>query len=80
MTREEAIFILRGKRNIVGEKTAEALDIAIKAIEQEPKIGRWTADRNCSRCGCRSMLGLCIENYCANCGAKMVKSQAENEG
>lgn len=36
MTREEAIFILRGKRNIVGEKTAEALDIAIKAIEQEP--------------------------------------------
>lgn len=36
MTREEAIFILRGKRDISGEKTAEALDIAIKAIEQEP--------------------------------------------
>lgn len=71
MTREEAIFILRGKRDISGEKTAEALDMAIKALEPEPKTGRWTADKKCSRCGCSSMLKLCIENYCANCGAKM---------
>ena len=38
MTREEAIFILRGKRDISGEKTAEALDMAIKALEQEPCV------------------------------------------
>lgn len=37
---------------------------------QEPKTGHWI-DKKCSACGCKSMLGLCIENYCANCGAKM---------
>jgi hypothetical protein len=51
----------------------------LPSITPQPKIGRWTADRNCSRCGCSSMLKLCIENYCANCGAKMVKSQPESE-
>lgn len=42
----------------------------LPSITPQQKTGRWI-DRNCSRCGCRSMLGLCIENYCANCGAKM---------
>ena len=39
-------------------------------VQPKPKTGHWI-DGKCSGCGCGSMLGLCIENYCPNCGAKM---------
>ena len=55
--------------------------------KQEPKTGRWIAVENeemetvgyyCSKCD----LPMETEqrtNFCPNCGAKMVKSQAESE-
>lgn len=47
---------------------------AEKALKQNPKTGNWV-DKKCSICGCKSMLGMCIENYCPNCGARMVEPQ-----
>lgn len=92
MTREEAIFILRGKRDISGEKTAEALDMAIKALEQEPKTGHWIGideepheDYECNRCGyVVSTYTANIEphteyKYCPNCGARMIEPQESED-
>lgn len=82
MTRDDAIKVLKKVKRVAEiyeSEDVKAYNMAIKALEQEPKTGRWTSDKKCSRCGCSSMLKLCIENYCANCGAKMVKSQPESE-
>lgn len=43
---------------------------ALPSVTSQPKKGHWI-DKRCSICGCHSILGLCVENYCANCGAKM---------
>lgn len=59
MTREEAIIYLKRADVTVGRepktKTAEALDMAIKALEQEPILDKIYADiqrlRGCS-CSC----------------------------
>lgn len=56
----------------------EALDLAIKALEQQPKTGHWkehdtTFGRNiyyCTACG-RSIEILYKYDFCPNCGAKM---------
>jgi hypothetical protein len=56
-----------------GEKFANEVN-KLPSVKPQPKMGRWI-DRKCSRCGCRSMLGLCIENYCGNCGAKMQEDE-----
>jgi hypothetical protein len=65
-------------KEIKGVEAALGYVKTIPPATPQPKIGRWI-DRKCSRCGCRSMLGLCIENYCANCGAKIIEPQ-ESEG
>ena len=51
----------------------EALDMAIEALEQKPKHGRWENVREnniggCSECGC---CGRAWMNFCWNCGAEM---------
>ena len=78
MTKEEAIEKLKYCKSVHNGSFGAALKIAIKALEQEPKTGHWI-DKKCSACGCKSMMGLCIENYCANCGAKMVKQQESED-
>ena len=78
-----------------GLQTVEALDMAIKdmaikALEQEPKTGHWRAvyqgdeiiNYRCSECelgdtnGSTNLYGW---DYCRRCGAKMVEPQAEKE-
>lgn len=87
MTREEAIALM--KRNADGyyPKMTEALDMAIKALEQEPayKVGKWIkqtlimplsdSTRDCVMCSeCKTHWELEYK-YCPNCGAKMVESE-----
>ena len=72
----------RTMRNYFGEITAEVIDVKdiMKlplVTPQEPKIGNWIdrevydADRwKCSECGRTEQYK---ENYCPNCGSKMVE-------
>ena len=81
MTREEAITVL----NMVeahGSLVIQAKDMAIKALEQEPKIGHWVHSKYCdycSECGC-DIPAYIIDwkwhkdveaKYCPQCGSKM---------
>ena len=116
MTNQEAIDIL--KCDISADKDGieychdtlgiEALDMAIKALEQEPKTGHWIEHDwedmrekgyyRCSVCGTgyqRFKKGTRksdvpyidgqeytlhnIDNYCPNCGARMVKPQESED-
>ena len=94
MTREEAIARIREHKIIhkMNEPRAiyisEALEMAIKALEQEPKTGLWIGideepheDWECDNCGFVIWADENIEkfHYCPNCGAKMVGSKAESE-
>ena len=92
MTREEEldwlcrlrseIYVYMPKEWIIPMNNA--LDMAIKALEQEPKTGHWIGideepheDYECNRCGyVVSTYTANIEphteyKYCPNCGAKM---------
>ena len=66
---------------MITDLDAEALRIAIKYIEQKPKIGHWIdcCERDpyyrCSECSER-IFGS-FRKFCPNCGAKMDKEQAE---
>lgn len=64
----------------------EAFDVAIKALEQQPKVGKWIktslsqvsgGDFNrgfkCSCCGYVTVVD--DFNYCPNCGARMTESE-----
>ena len=96
MTNQEAIDILKcdisadkqGIEYCHDEVGIEALDMAIKALEQEPKTGHWKGkelinpeyihqDRKiivCSECNFGMIQGILgYTNYCPNCGAIMVK-------
>lgn len=93
MTNEEAIKILKKARlaGIVDVGINRALDMAIQALEQEPKMGHWEQygdsweDKfKCSECGKEQPKILCGEqiighwsDYCPNCGAKMESEDAE---
>lgn len=93
MTNEEAAKVLKLEQDSlrenpkvkVDQRLYDAFDVAIKALEQEPKTGHWIAhevrlpDRTilnyrCSVCG-RKLIGYSTETlseapYC-HCGAKM---------
>ena len=93
MTREEAIKILT-KTDSVGVRlilstdeksrkhnaeSIEALNMAIKALEEQPKTGHWkktisengiTSAVRCSECGFEDNRYM-LFRYCPNCGAKM---------
>ena len=76
MTREEAIKNIKEHCYFASliPQAKEALDMAIQALEQEPKTGHWTHEYNgqtnhiCSYCRFESGRKW---NYCPNCGAKM---------
>lgn len=84
MTAEEAKEIIIKERDslkanpmlIVEDCLYEAYDMAIKALEQEPKIGKWErfADdyKKCSECGTIIMVYHGY-NYCPNCGSEMTE-------
>lgn len=77
MTREEAIIQLRlgpGINEDVSEKYNDAVNIAIEALQQEPKRGKWLnylkegLKWKCSECGSRFTT---LWDYCPHCGADM---------
>lgn len=84
MTRKEAIKQLNTmvcSTHINGmplgsmEEVRESLLMAIEALEQEPKIGRWIKSniggaKVCS--ACKAHMGLSSFKYCPNCGEKKV--------
>lgn len=91
MTRDEAIMVLKNEQPHCGkkalfpeEKKYEAYDVAIKALEQEPKTGHWREDIDnsrkwdrvrfyCSECGKWQTYGK--TGFCPNCGVKMEESE-----
>lgn len=90
MTRDEAksvLFDMLGKGIYVkNTKENQAILAALRAMEQEPKTGRWiyTGDYitdgmlKCSSCGYEHDVADRFL-YCPNCGAKMVEPQAESK-
>lgn len=75
MTRKEAIIDIRDNiKPVVGGKS---LDMAIEALEQEPKTGKWLIHSEYDTIECNRCFSLYSEyedfNYCPNCGAKMVE-------
>jgi PHP family Zn ribbon phosphoesterase len=91
MTREDAKAILKDclyKAEYKHGAYGIALEMAVKALEQEPKIGHWidimVGDMPAQACDqCKTFYPLSYtgggHNYCPNCGAKMVDEQ-ESEG
>ena len=67
----------------ITEQDFEAFDMAIKALEQEPKTGHWILDETdnsitCDKCGCliwANDISNGEAHYCPNCGAKMAESE-----
>jgi rubrerythrin len=98
MTREEAIANLKIIRvAFVDANTAEqaklideTFDMAIEALEQEPKAGHWEyvqydynsniGNWHCSECRTIAKSAP-MYKYCPNCGAKMkAESEEKNDG
>ena len=96
MTREEAILHMTLRReelkHSVGDldEDIKAFDMAIEALEQEPKTGHWIKysiprcgeqHYKCTSCGYYINFGQWGElytkefKYCPHCGAKMVEPQ-----
>lgn len=77
MTREEAVHELSTifGYGFYNERVDEALNMAIKALEQEPSraTGKWeitiNEDYRCDNCGL--ITSSYKANYCPNCGARM---------
>ena len=82
MTKEEAIMILKDcELNPCVPKDKEAAEMAIEALEQEPKQGHWIVVDDCGD----NLICECSEckdevwfkdasrmwNYCSSCGARM---------
>lgn len=88
MTREDAIDIIKSECYVFNPLNFDrstmintALDIAIKALEQEPKTGHWIVEvwnnkehRTCSVCQILVDYEPCY-HYCPYCGAKMAESE-----
>lgn len=87
MTREEAIKYLKEMKDGCNDTfhkvryvtKEETLDMAIKALEQEPKTGHWNdipkykdIAWQCSECGHFSTMK---HNYCPDCGCRMFEPQ-----
>ena len=93
MTREEAIHIVDiafdvpvairkadENRTYHEEEIRKAKEMAIKALEQEPKTGHWIRMKayekwGCSECSTVFRFTFKEHDYCPNCGAKMVNPQ-----
>lgn len=89
MTREEASKIIKDgiedmSLDFADEEQYEALNMAIKALEQEPKTGHWIptyGNVKCSVCGSvkESRRVGKATHYCDFCGARMVEPQEGSE-
>lgn len=91
MSNEEVIEVLKdivfGGFDRTTPKERQALDLAIKLLEERPQ-GEWLEDKIafhfvCDQCGCalRKLKNEVFEgdydyNFCPNCGAQMVKGGA----
>lgn len=85
MKREEAINVMQKYTDIesgISKVVAEAHEMAIKALEQEPKTGHWCRGEkdkhgyyhfHCSECGeeIQTKNKDFCDPYCCMCGAKM---------
>lgn len=88
MTREEAIILIEKTKptdnSAMSIMLREALDMAIKALEHEPKTGHWYRKHSweiyftCDACGTTNASGTKY-NYCPSCGARMVDPQESEE-
>lgn len=87
MTNEEAIEILQSGAGIwpMTDRANNALNKAIKALEQEPKTGHWISHYDedekvgwyeCDRCHIERAFNT---DYCPDCGAKMIEPQESEE-
>ena len=85
MTRKEAIEKLKVLLECTyidsfEDEENEAIKMAIKALEQEPKTGHWIMKgrlqniKTCSVCG-YIIRHIECDNYCPNCMAKMIESE-----
>ena len=88
MTPQEAIKHGKEQLDIFGGEHQEFIEMAIKALEQQPKTGHWIEEEvfdgelgyRCSECGELFWLesGTPKDNeydFCPKCGAKMVESE-----
>ena len=89
MTREEAMKALSVLKIYDAQWLREAVDMAIKALEQEPKCGKWLPENAdvptyCSVCGhswdeyihgSEIWYTGDLPYFCPNCGAKMETEQ-----
>ena len=83
MDREQAIDILYGMKadnlnldDLYTKDKYDALEMAIEALEQEPKKGRWIdtgSGQMCSRCGEIQYGYDSFRRFCASCGIRMVE-------
>ena len=92
MTNEEAIYIIDHlkpqdvKSSFDSYTVGKALTMANAALKAKPKTGHWIKikpyplqmhDYECSECGHETDDNT--ENYCSDCGAKMVKAESEEK-
>lgn len=80
MTNKEAIEKLKEILFMTGNK--EALDLAIKALEERPQ-GEWIdtgLEYKCNKCGVRydiDITEITDFKFCPNCGAEMASNSAK---
>ena len=90
MTSEEVIEVIKAYRDKLTHSVSnqidgdiEAFDMAIKALEQEPKIGHWDSRTcKCSECGYQIAFSEYAERkykYCSNCGVRMVEQERSDK-
>ena len=84
MTENEAIKELhniRPRGGIIPQKRAEALDVAIQALEKQiPKKPDFTEDKEFALCPCCNGKGLLNkQKYCDNCGQKIAFDWSDAE-
>ena len=82
MTEQEAIERIKNdieiNHNRLADEYITALEMAIQALEQKKKHGKWVDDdnsfyANCSKCGYQidTHEERGYHNFCPNCGARM---------
>ena len=76
MTKSEAAKICQSIKFILEnsdytEAVEEALNVAIEALEQEPKRGKWIEIDEYSECSCCGAESCGATPFCPYCGARM---------
>ena len=73
MTKQEAIYELSNifAFGFYNDRVDEAANMAIKALEQEPKRGEWLEIDEYSECSCCGAESCGETPFCPYCGARM---------